>query len=166
MQVAHLASGESWGLGGVRISVAWVNKMVYIPSLTQIQLRILRLTKKYPDKMVRLSYEIPIIVIGDEPIGYPIFLQKLIDLGLVKVCSSQIHCDSSRYQRNSWKKFSADLELPSVYAWELWRDKYIDEQKGSRHILIPGEEFEHFSDVWIQEIGVQAIQPCEDSMLQ
>lgn len=162
----YLASGETWGLGDGRISVAWVNTMAYIPSLTQIQFRILRLVKKYPDKMVRLSYEIPIISIGDEPIGYPAFLQKLIDLDLVQVCSSQIHCDSSRCQRDSWKKFSADLELLSIYAWELWRDKYIARQQGSRHILIPGEKFEYFSDVWIQEIEVRAIQPSEDSILQ
>ena len=140
--------------------------MVYIPSLTQIQLRILRLTKKYPDKVVRLSYEIPIVGIGDEPIGYPVFLQELVDLDLVQIVSSQVHFDSSRYQQDSWKKFTADLEMPSIYAWELWREKYIAIQKGSQHILMPGEEFEHFSDVWIQEIGVRAIQPSQDSILQ
>lgn len=140
--------------------------MVYVPSLTLIQLKILRLAKKYPDKIVRLSYELPMIGIGDEPIGYPAFLQNLIDLDLVEVCFSQIYCDSSRYQRDSWRKYSSDLELPSIYAWKLWRDRYIAKQKESRHVLKPGEEFEHFSDVWIQEIGVQAIQPCEDSILQ
>ena len=92
--------------------------MVYIPSLTQIQLRILRLTKKYPDKMVRLSYEIPIVGIGDEPIGYPVFLQELVDLDLVQIVSSQVHFDSSRYQQDSWKKFTADLEMPSVLLHE------------------------------------------------
>lgn len=140
--------------------------MVYIPSLTQTQLRILRIVKKYPDKAVRLSYEIPVICYGDEPIGYPAFLQKLIDLGLVEVYSRQVCCDSSRYQRDSWNKYSADLELPSIYAWELWRDKYIARQKGSQHVLTPGEEFEHFSDVWIQEIRIQAVQPSEGSILQ
>lgn len=140
--------------------------MTFIPSLTQTQLRIFRLAKKYPDKAVRLSYEIPVICYGDEPIGYPAFLQNLINLGLVEVYSRQVRCDSSRYQRDSWNKYSADLDLPSIYAWELWRDKYIAGQKGSRHILIPGEEFEHFSNVWIQEIRVQAVQPSEGSILQ
>ncbi|MGR3279617.1 hypothetical protein ACSYAD_31630 [Acaryochloris marina NIES-2412] len=140
--------------------------MVYIPSLTQTQLRILRIVKKYPDKAVRLSYEIPVICYGDEPIGYPAFLQKLIDLGLVEVCSKRVRYDSSRYQRDSWNKYSEDLEMPSIRAWELWRDKYIARQEGSKHILMPGEEFEHFSGVWIQEIGLRAIQPSEDSILQ
>lgn len=140
--------------------------MVYIPSLTQTQLRILRLAKKYPDKAVRLSYELPVICHGDEPIGYPAFLQKLIGLGLIKVRSRRVRYDSSRHQRDSWNKYSADLELPSIYAWGSWRDKYIAKQKGSRHILIPGEEFEHFSNVWIQEIRVQSVQPSEGSILQ
>ncbi|MGR3279252.1 hypothetical protein ACSYAD_29740 [Acaryochloris marina NIES-2412] len=140
--------------------------MVYIPSLTQTQLRILRLAKKYPDKAVRLSYEIPIICNGDEPIGYPAFLQKLIGLGLVEVYSKQVRYDSSRYQRDSWNKYCSDLALPSIYAWDLWRDKYIAKQNGSRYILIPGEEFEHFSNVWIQEIEVRAIQPSGGSILQ
>lgn len=129
--------------------------MVRIPTLSLKQLAILRLAKKYPGKTIQLYCELPIINDGGPPAGYTALIQKLIDFGLIAVQFKQMRCDFSRHQRKSWAKFSADLECPSILAWEIWRDKYIAKQKGSDRIAIPGEEFEDFSYVWIQEIGVQ-----------
>lgn len=140
--------------------------MVCIPTLSLKQLAILRLAKKYPGKTIQLFCELPIINSGGPPAGYTALIQKLIDFGLITVQFKQMRCDFSRYQRKSWAKFSAELEYPSIIAWERWRDKFIARQKGTSRVAIPGKEFEDFSYVWIQEIGVQVIQPCEDSMLQ
>ncbi|KAI9129374.1 hypothetical protein [Acaryochloris sp. CCMEE 5410] len=140
--------------------------MVCIPTLSLKQLAILRLAKKYPGKTIQLYCELPIINYGGPPAGYTALIQKLIDLDLIEVQSKQMRCDFSRFQKKSWAKFSGDLAYPSTLVWEIWRDKFIARLKGSERVAIPGEEFEDFSYVWIQEIGVQAIQPCEDSILQ
>lgn len=140
--------------------------MVCIPTLSLKQLAILRIAKQYPDKTIQLYCEIPIVHHGEFPTGYTALIQKLIDFGLIEVQSKQMRCGFSRHQRKSWAKFSEDLECPSILAWEIWRDKYIARQKGSERIAMPGEECEDFSYVWIQEIGVQAVQPCEGSMLK
>ena len=139
--------------------------MVCIPSLSLKQLAILRLAKQYPGRTIQLYCEIPIINNADSSTGYTVLIEKLTDLRLIKVQSRQMHCSFSRFQKKSWAKFSAELECPTVLAWEIWRDKYIVRQKGTKRVAVPGEEFEDFSYVWIQEIGVQAVQPCEDSML-
>ncbi|ABW32621.1 hypothetical protein [Acaryochloris marina] len=140
--------------------------MVCIPTLSLKQLAILRLAKESSGKTIKLHCEMPIINSGEPPAGYTALIQKLIDLGLIAVQFKQMRCDFSRYQRRSWAKFSAELEYPSILAWEIWRDKFIARQKGTNRAAIPGEEFEDYSYVWIQEIGVQAIQPNEDSILQ
>lgn len=119
--------------------------MVCIPSLSPIQLEILRLAKERSGRTIRLSYEMPMIDEGDPPTEYPAFIQGLIDVELLEVKFKKLRCDTSQLQRDSWRQYSADLELPSIYAWELWRDKFISRQKGLKHIVTPGEEFEHFS---------------------
>lgn len=140
--------------------------MICIPSFSLKQLAILRLAKKYPDKTIQLYCEMPIVNNGEFPTGYTSMIQKLVDFDLIEVKSRQMRCDFSRFQKKSWVRFISDLEYPSIYAWELWRDKFIARQKGSERVAIPGEGFEDFSYVWIQEIGIQVIQSCEDSMLK
>lgn len=140
--------------------------MICIPSLSLKQLAILRLTKKHLGKTIQLYCEMPILNNGEFPTGYTSLIQNLIDLDLIEVKSRQMRCDFSRFQKKSWAEFNADLEYPSIIAWELWRDKFISRHKGSGGIARPGKEFEDFSYVWIQEIGVRAIQSSEDSILQ
>ena len=140
--------------------------MVCIPTLSLKQLAILRLAKKYPNKTIKLYCEMPIISHDEPPTEYTAVIQKLIDLALIEVTSKLMRLDFSRFQKKSWAKFSIDMEHPSILAWEIWRDQYITRQKGTNRVAMPGEEFEDFSYVWIQEIRVQAIQPCEDSMLK
>ena len=138
--------------------------MVCIPTLSLKQLAILRLAKKYPSKTIKLYCEMPIINHGEPPTEYAAVIQKLIDLNLIEVKSKLMRLDFSRFQKKSWAKFNIDIEHPSIHAWEKWRDKYITRQKGTNRVAMPGEEFEDFSYVWIQEIRVQAVQPCEDSI--
>lgn len=152
--------------GGATILLARINQMVCIPTLSLKQLAILRLAKKYPGKTIKLYCEMPIINHGEPPTGYTTVIQKLIDLNLIEVKSKLMHFDFSRFQKKSWAKFSADIEYPSILVWERWRDKFIARQKGSERVAVPGKDFEDFSYVWIQEIGVQVIQPREDSILQ
>lgn len=83
MQLAHLASGETWGLGDANILLARINRMVCIPTLSLKQLAILRLAKKYPGKTIKLYCEMPIINHGVLPTGYTAAIQRLIDLDLI-----------------------------------------------------------------------------------
>lgn len=133
--------------------------MISIPSLTQTQLALLRAAKKYSGKTVRLCYETPITNPRKPPIKHPPFIQKLVDFGLIEVESRQVLSGPSLLEKDSWYEYCADLELPSIRAWELWREEFIAKQKEAPHILIPGESFEEFSDVWIQEINFHATQP-------
>ncbi|KAI9129644.1 hypothetical protein [Acaryochloris sp. CCMEE 5410] len=132
--------------------------MISIPSLTQTQLALLRAAKKYSGKTVRLCYETPITNPRKPPIKHPPFIQKLVDFGLIEVESRQVLSGPSLLEKDSWNEYCADLELPSIRAWELWREEFIAKQKEAPHILIPGESFEEFSDVWIQEINFHATQ--------
>ena len=133
--------------------------MISIPSLTQTQLALLRAAKKYSGKTVRLCYETPIINPRKPPIKHPPFIQKLVDFGLIEVESRQVLSGPSLLEKDSWYEYCADLKLPSIRAWELWREEFIARQKEAPHVLIPGEGFEEFSDVWIQEINFHATQP-------
>lgn len=45
--------------------------MVLIPSLTQVQLEILRLAKENPDETLQLSFESPVMGKGEPPIDNP-----------------------------------------------------------------------------------------------
>ena len=140
--------------------------MVFIPSLSLIQLAILRFAKQYPGETIQLLYEIPIVNAGGSTIGYTSAIQQLIDLDLIEVKSTHMYCDFSRIQKKSWARFIAELKYPSICAWEIWRDKYIARRKRSKRVAIPGKGYEDFSYVWIREVGVQATQPSEDSILQ
>ncbi|BDM83239.1 hypothetical protein [Acaryochloris marina] len=133
--------------------------MISIPSLTQTQLALLRAAKKYSGKTVRLCYETPIANPRKPPIKHPPFIQKLVDFELIEVESRQVLCGPSLLQKDSWYEYCGDLELPSIWAWELWREEFIARQKEAPYVLIPGEGFEEFSDVWIQEISYHATQP-------
>ncbi|NJM68672.1 MAG: hypothetical protein HC851_24915 [Acaryochloris sp. RU_4_1] len=136
--------------------------MTSIPSLSRVQLEILRIAKQHSGEMLHLSFESPIFDNGEPPIGYPSLLQELIDLGYIEVQFNQLLSDSSRFQRDSWQEYCANLELPSIRAWELWRQEFIASQEGSTHVLLPGEDFEDFSDAWIQEIRLRAAQPSKN----
>lgn len=133
--------------------------MVCIPSLSLKQLAILRLAKQYPGETIRLFYEMPIVDNGGPPTRYAAVIQTLIDFGLIEIKSRRVHCDFSRTQKKSWTKFTKDLKHPSICIWELWRDKFIARRKRAGRTSIPGKDLEDFSYVWIQEIGIQAVQP-------
>lgn len=132
--------------------------MISIPSLTQTQLALLRTAKKHPENTVRLYYETPIINHRKPPFKNPPFIQKLVNLGLIEVEFKRVLNGPSLLEKDSWYEYCADLELPSIRAWELWREEFIARQKEAPNILIPGEGFEGFSDVWIQEINYHAVQ--------
>lgn len=133
--------------------------MTFIPSLTPYQLEILRTAKQCSGKTVRLCYEIPITSLRKPPYKYPSFIQKLVEFGLIEIQSKQVTRGLSLFQKDSWHEYCADLELPSIRAWELWRKEFIVSQQNLTHVLTPGEGFEDFSEVWMQEIKIQAIQP-------
>ncbi|KAI9129373.1 hypothetical protein [Acaryochloris sp. CCMEE 5410] len=133
--------------------------MVLIPSLTQVQLEILRLAKENPDETLQLSFESPVMGNGEPPTHNPLLIQEMIDLGLVEVQQSCVHCGISQFQQQCWLEYCSDLELPSIYAWELWRKEFIASQDGSATLISPGEEFEDFSYVWVQEMEFRAVQP-------
>ncbi|ABW32221.1 hypothetical protein [Acaryochloris marina] len=133
--------------------------MITIPSLTQALLELLRTAKKYSGKTVRICYETPITDPRKPPIKTPPFIQKLVDCGLIEVESKQVLSGPSLFERDSWYEYCADLELPSIRAWKLWRKEFIASQQEAPHVLLPGEGFEEFSDVWIQEINFHATQP-------
>lgn len=130
-----------------------------IPSLTPSQLEILRTAKQCSGKIVRLCYEIPITSLRKTPYKPPLFIQKLVKFGLIEIQSEQVIRGPSLFQKDSWDEYCADLELPSIRAWELWRKEFIASQQNLTHALTPGEGFEDFSEAWIQEIKIQAIQP-------
>lgn len=133
--------------------------MVHIPSLTQVQLEILRLAKENPGETLQLSFESPVMGNREPPSGHPPLIQEMLDLGLVLVQQSRVHCEISRFQQQCWHEYCSDLELPSIYAWELWRKDFITSQEGSTTLITPGEEFEDFSYVWVQEMEFWAVQP-------
>lgn len=133
-----------------------------IPTLSTIQLEILRVTKQYSGEPLQLAFELPIAEAYRPPIGNPDMIQDLVDLGLIEVQLNRVIKDSSRFQRDCWHEYCAKLELPSIRAWELWREEFIASQEGSTHILAPGEDFENFSEVWIQEMRLRAVQPNEE----
>ena len=133
--------------------------MVHIPSLTQVQLEILRLAKEHPGESLQLSFESPVMGHGEPPIANPPLIQEMIDLGLVEVHKSRAYSDISKFQRDCWFEYCSDLELPSIHAWELWREDFIASQDGLATLITPGEEFEDFSYVWVQEMEFRAVQP-------
>lgn len=134
--------------------------MSYIPTLNKVQLEILRLAKQRSGKAVILSLETAMISEDKPPSRNPKLFQKLIDLGLVEVHFKHVFQEKSRWQMDSWASYCDDLELPSIRAWELWRQAFIAEQEDMDCALIPGEGFEEFSDVWVEEIRFQATQAC------
>lgn len=133
--------------------------MPHIPSLTQVQLEILRLAKENDGETLQLAFESPVMGQGEPPSHHPPLMQEMIDLGLLEVQSSRVYCDTSRFQRDCWFEYCANLELPSIYAWELWRKEFIENQEGSTILITPGEDFEDFSYVWVQEMIFRAVQP-------
>ena len=133
--------------------------MISIPSLTQTQLALLRTAKKHPEKTVRLYYETPITNHRKPPFKNPPFIQKLVDSGLIEVEFKRVLSGPSLLEKESWYEYCTDLAIPSIRAWELWREEFIARQKEAPNILMPGEGFEEFSDVWIQEINFHATQP-------
>lgn len=133
--------------------------MISIPSLTLTQLALLRTAKRYSGKSVRLCYETSFTNLQNPPIKNPAFIQKLVDCGLIEVEFKQVLNAHSLFQKDSWHEYCADLELPSIRVWELWRQKFIANLPETTHILEPGEGFEEFSNVWIQEISFHATQP-------
>ena len=132
--------------------------MVCIPSLTQVQLEVLRLAKEHSGKKLQLSFESPVMGQGEPPNGNLLLIQEMIDLGLVEVQENRVYCDTSRFQQESWDEYCSSLELPSIYVWELWREEFIASQEGSTALITPGEEFEDFSYVWVQEMEFWAVQ--------
>ncbi len=133
--------------------------MPHIPSLTQVQLEILRLAKENDGETLQLAFESPVMGQGEPPSNHPPLMQEMIDLGLIEVQSSRVYCDTSRFQRDCWLEYCSNLELPSIYAWELWRKEFIENQESSTTLIAPGEEFEDFSYVWVQEMIFRAVQP-------
>lgn len=133
--------------------------MTFIPSLSQIQLEILRLAKQFSGDVLQLSLEIPMAQDEGPPSANPQFVQELIDLGLIEVHFKQVYIGTSRFQQDSWAEYCADLNLPSIRAWELWRQAFIAEQEGATHVLAPGEGFGEFSEVWVEEMRFRAVQP-------
>ncbi|MGR3280766.1 hypothetical protein ACSYAD_37550, partial [Acaryochloris marina NIES-2412] len=68
--------------------------------------------------------------------------QKLVDFGLIEVESKQVLSGPSLFQKDSWYEYCGDLELPSIRAWELWREEFIASLDESTQVLVPGEGFE------------------------
>lgn len=136
--------------------------MVSIPSLTQAQLEILRIAKEHSGEILHLSFEFPILINEGPPTRTIDLIQDLIDLGLIEIQFRQVLSGPSQFQKDSWYAYYINLELPPIRAWELWRDEFIASQEGSAYIFTPGEEFEDFSDVWIEEVRFQATQPSKD----
>ncbi|QUY44760.1 hypothetical protein [Acaryochloris marina] len=108
---------------------------------------------------MQLSFESHVIDNREPPTNHPSLIQEMIDLGLVKTQRSRAHCDLSRFQRECWFEYCSDLVLPSIYTWELWHEKFITSQKESTTLIAPGEDFEHFNYVWVQEMEIQTVQP-------
>ncbi|ABW31435.1 hypothetical protein [Acaryochloris marina] len=133
--------------------------MTFIPSLSQIQLEILRVAKLSSGEMLNLSLEAPIEQDEGPPSAHPQFVQELVDWGLIEVYFKHVHIGTSRFQQDSWAEYCADLSLPSIRAWELWRQEFISEQEGATHVLTPGERFGEFSEVWVEEMRFRAVQP-------
>ena len=133
--------------------------MISIPSLTQTQLALLRVAKKSSGKTIQLCYETPITNFRKPPFKNPPFIQKLVDFGLIEVECKQVLNGPSLFQKDSWQEYCADIELPSIRAWELWREEFIANLHESTYVLVPGEDFEDFSNVWIQTISFHATQP-------
>ena len=102
---------------------------------------------------VRFCYETPLT----DPKNPP-FIQKLVDFGLIEVEFKRVLIGASLFQKDSWHEYCANLEMPSIRAWELWRKEFIARQKEAPHILVPGEGFEEFSNVWNQTISFHATQ--------
>ena len=136
--------------------------MASIPSLTQTQLEILRLAKEHSGEILHLSFELPIFIDEGPPTRTLDLIQDLIDFGLLEVQFRQVISGPSQFQKDSWHAFCANLEIPPIHAWELWRNEFIASQEGAAYILTPGKEFEDFSNVWIEELRFQATQPSKD----
>lgn len=130
-----------------------------IPSFSQVQLEILRLAKQHSGELLHLSFETPVLKDDEPPSGNPQFFQELLDLDLIEVHFKQVYIDLSNFQKDSWAEYCADLSLPSIRAWELWRQAFIAEQEGVAYDLTPGERFGEFSEVWIEEMRFRAVQP-------
>lgn len=133
--------------------------MACIPSLSKVQLEILRLAKQHSGEILHLSFETPMLKDEGPPSGNPHFFQALIDLDLIEIHFKQVYIGISNFQKDSWVEYCADLNLPSLRAWELWRQAFIEEQEGVTHVLEPGERFEEFSEVWVEEMRFRAVQP-------
>lgn len=84
------------------------------PSLSQMQLEILRIAKQSPDEILNLSFETPKLTNEEPPPGNPKLVQELVDLGLIEVYFKQSHLGTSRFQKDSWAEYCADLDLPSI----------------------------------------------------
>ena len=133
--------------------------MVCIPSLSLIQLEILKLAKQHSGELLHLSFETPILKDEGPPSGSPQFFQELVDLDLIEILFKQVYIGTSGYQKDSWDEYCADLNLPSLRAWDLWRQAFITGQEGVTHVLAPGERFGEFSEVWVEEMRFRAVQP-------
>lgn len=133
--------------------------MISIPSLTHQQLILLRLTKKYPERSIHISYESPVINKRELPINHPPFIQRLIDESLIQVQVKRSVLSASKLQREDWTEFCKDIGFPTQKNWELWRARFIAQKKGEIDpLMTPGNELEEFSTVWIRLISIQAIQ--------
>lgn len=133
--------------------------MIFIPSLSPIQLEILKLAKQHSGELLHVSFETPMLKDVGSPSGNPQFFQELVDLDLIEVHFKQTYIGTSNFQKDSWDEYCADLCLPSLRAWELWRQEFIAEQEGATHVFSPGEGFGEFSEVWIEETRFRAVQP-------
>ena len=133
--------------------------MICIPSLSPIQLEILMIAKQNPGEVIHLSFETPMFDSEGPPPGNPQLVQELIDWGLIEVHFKHVHASAFRSQRESWAEYCSDLSLPSIRAWELWRQAFIEEQVDVAHDLTPGEGFGEFSEVWVEEFRYQAVRP-------
>ncbi|WP_316964655.1 hypothetical protein [Acaryochloris sp. CCMEE 5410] len=106
-----------------------------------------------------LFYETPVLNDREPPKGHPPTIQELVDAQLIQVQSNGISLRNSELQQRSWADYCEGLGQPSRYDWSLWRKQFSDHPEGLDYFMVPGENMEEFSQVWIHEISLQAIQP-------
>lgn len=134
--------------------------MTCIPSLTLQQLELLRLAKQRPGETIQVAYEFPVVGNCEPPSDHPAFIQELIDAHLIQIKGTALFKRRSEFQQQSWEVFCDDLDYPTQKDWELWRKGMIAQQEGSIYpLILPGIRFEEFSNVWIREFALQAIEP-------
>ncbi|ABW32927.1 hypothetical protein [Acaryochloris marina] len=134
--------------------------MTQIPSLTHQQLELLRIAKKNTVGELRLSYEYPVLDDNEPQIGHPPFIQELIDHHFIHVQVKETSLRASEFQQENWIEHCDGIDYPHQADWDRWRQGFITQlSEEIESLMIPGKNLGQFTQVWIREISVRAVQP-------